>query len=236
MNFNLTHGPRGGFVILMCAVAAQAQVRPAPVSSPSTLPSVVQDIEVTGDGPIHIEINRGAVPGSTTRPVTNRRVRIHVRSDGAGSAGAERSVNAGNVGMTIENPLVKLEPRGVTIFKNRNVDIAGMQKMKAVELNQQFTGSNRRDVVNDDPNLVVVLGKKFATHGNVQSAGPIVIESNNGVMGDVDGRSIVWFVGDAVPRGEIHGTPIIVGPGTFIMQGKLKSPEVWMGRYGWPEE
>jgi hypothetical protein len=55
-------------------------------------------------------------------------------------------------------------------------------------------------------------------------------------MGAVNGASIVWYIEDATPRGEVRGTPIIVAPGTFLAQGQFKSPEVWIGNYGWPDE
>lgn len=230
---------------LASVVAMLCLLGGGPATKPATQPGDSQDIEVTGNGSMRIEINNGSVhvipdgAGSTTQPSggTNPRMRIHLRSNRAGAAATPPiEVKAMDVGIATDNPLAKLLPEGIALFKKRNVDIEAMQKMKAVVLDGQYTGAHRRDVVNDDASLVIVLSSKFATHGSIQSVGPIIVQSANGVMGKISGGSIVWFIGNATPRDEVSGSPIILSPGTFMAQGKFKSPEVWIGKYGWSDQ
>jgi hypothetical protein len=170
----------------------------------------------------------------TTRPANHLHIRISGNAfNNNGPAPANRTIVATDAGKPVDNPLARLSPEGVALLKTRNVDIQPMQKMKAVLITTKYLGAARRDIVNKDPNLILVFGKGFNTHGTVTSVGPIVATDDAMFMNAVTGDSLVWFADESFPRGDTTGSPIICGPKAHINQAKWKSDEVWIGTYGW---
>ena len=204
-----------------------------------------QEQDITVDGPANIKIdNSGIHVTSTTQPAgkpgaapTTRPGQIRIRMsnnkfENNGPPTETKPLPASEAGQPAENPFKAIKPAGLAIFKKRNVDIDAIQKMKAVLITGTYTGSKRREIVNDDPNLIVILGKGFITHGSVTSRGPILAVDDAHFMGNVKGESIVWFTGESQPRGETVGSPVICGPKVYMRQAKWTGDEVWVGTYG----
>jgi len=211
-----------------------------PAGDGTTEINVEGDARVTiDDTGVHVTPSTQPAANKTGKPTTKPQGRMTIRlsnnnfGGNGGRAMKPQAIEATEAGKPTDNPLTNLTPGGIALLKKRGVDIESMQKMKAVLITETYTGAARRDVVNKDANLIVVLGKGFVTHGTVTSAGPIVAVDDANCMGDVHGDSVVWFTGKSMPRGDTSGSPVICGPNVSAFSAsRWSGNEVWIGTYG----
>ncbi|MCK4601198.1 MAG: hypothetical protein KAU28_01945, partial [Phycisphaerae bacterium] len=144
----------------------------------------------------------------------------------------DNGTNAARWGQDIANPFSAISEDGVKMLSDRGIDVAVLQQMKAVYITGNYCGSRSRDFVNRDPNVIIVFGKDFITHGNVYSRGP-VLAMQNARLGNVYGTSVVWFVDESGPRRELGGAPIILQPEANVSRIATIGDAVWQEDFQW---
>src|SRR5262249_35462731 len=107
--------------------------------------------------------------------------------------------------------------------------------MKAVFISGEYAGSRTRDIVNDDPNLMLVFGDKFLTMGTTKSAGPVIALDDAHFMGPLTSDSVAWVVDRSVMQGQVSAQRVIFHTGLAPNLSRVKCDEVWIGDYGWPK-
>jgi hypothetical protein len=137
------------------------------------------------------------------------------------------------VAREVANPFTALTEEGKARLKLRGVDPDRLSKLKALYLTGSFVGAASKDLVNKDPDTVLVIGKGFITHGQVYSLGPILAVEDAHFMGDVTGADVVWFADQSFPRGKTRGAPVILAPTAQHSQMRVGTRHVWHGDYGW---
>lgn len=157
---------------------------------------------------------------------------VHTRSSTQPTSG--KTVQASEIGKPIDNPMMKLSAAGVALLKKRGIDVDSLQGMKAVLIGGRLTVG--RNIVNTNAQLMVVFGKDFLSQGTVQSMGPIIAIHNAHFMNSVKSDSLIWFVDQVAVQGEVSGSPVILAPNMHMVTAKWMCEEVWIGKYGWPEE
>jgi hypothetical protein len=143
------------------------------------------------------------------------------------------AVDVTRVAKEVANPFTALTEEGKARLKVRGIDPERLPKLKAVYLTGSFCGADSKDIVNDDPDTVLVIGKGFVTHGQVYSLGPLLAVDDAHFMNDVTGADIVWFVDKSFPRGRTTGAPVILAPTAEHSQMDVGTKHVWQGDYGW---
>lgn len=144
----------------------------------------------------------------------------------------DNGTNAIRWGQDIANPFSAISEDGVKMLSDRGIDVAALQQMKAVYITGNYCGSRSRDFVNRDPNVIIVFGKDFITHGNVYSRGPVLAMQNAGLR-NVYGTSVVWFVDESRPRGVLGGAPIILQPEARASRIETVGDAVWQEDFQW---
>jgi hypothetical protein len=134
---------------------------------------------------------------------------------------------------SVANPFTDLTPEGKTSLKRRGIDVDRLAKMSSRLLSGSYFGADRKDFVNADADMILVIGKQFGTHGNVYSVGPIFAYGDSHFSGKVIGADLVWFVESTFPRDEVVGLPVVFATGADWSQMRPGSEDIWHGDYGW---
>jgi hypothetical protein len=130
-----------------------------------------------------------------------------------------------------ENPFKGLSEEGKARLRKRGIDPGRLAKLKAVRIEGDHWKHSA--LVQRDPNIVLVIGKKFLASGNVLSAGPIVAVEDAHFMCNVTGADVVWFADESFPRGRSRGLPVIVTTTASRSQMSPNWEDTWRGDYGW---
>ena len=146
---------------------------------------------------------------------------------------AQRGVDTVDWCDSVLNPFTGLTSEGEKKLEARGIDCRRLKKMKAVLLTGSYYGADEKTFINHDPDTILVIGKGFGGHGDVNSIGPILAAEDSHFMGNVTGGTLVWFVEESLPRGEVSGLPVIVAPSVNHNQMEAKSADVWRDDYGW---
>lgn len=145
----------------------------------------------------------------------------------------DNGTNAARWGQDIVNPFSAISEDGVKMLSDRGIDVDALQQMKAVYITGTYTGSNSRNFVNSDPNVILVFGQNFITHANVYSRGPVLAMQNAHFMGSVYSTSVVWFVDESKPRKELGGAPIILHAKVHTSRIETIGDAVWQEDFQW---
>jgi hypothetical protein len=143
-----------------------------------------------------------------------------------------RGVGAASAGVVIENPLKKADPAAAESWKKLGLDLERAKAMKCVRIDGHFAGADSRESVNLDPDLLLVIGEGFFTHGNVYSLGPILATGQAHFMGDIYSASWVLFADESFPRGTVFASRIMLGPHSKPQQGRAVLSPVALGTFG----
>jgi hypothetical protein len=124
----------------------------------------------------------------------------------------EKTVDAYNWGEDIANPFAALTEEGKAKLKKRGVDVDKLIDMDARLITGHYTGAATIDFANEHPDIILVFGKDFLTHGSVKSAGPILAVEDAEFMGEEhEGKSLVWFAERSRLRADkSRGSPLIL--------------------------
>lgn len=147
-----------------------------------------------------------------------------------------KGVDAASFGQPIPNPFATIGPEYKAAMKLKGLDIEPLAKLKAIQLTGEHIGTYTKTFVNKKPEIVLVFGPGFITHGDIYSAGPMLATGNAQFGGDITGKGLVWLAENSRPQGVITGCPIILAPTVKHTTLTLKG-EAWLGDYGWrPKE
>lgn len=147
-----------------------------------------------------------------------------------------RGVDAASFGQPIENPLANIGPEYKAAMKLKGLDLEPLAKLKAYRITGEHVAAYAKTFVNKRPDVLLVFGPAFITHGDVYSAGPILAIGDAQFGGDITGKGLIWLAENARPPGVITGGPIILAPSVKLTTLTLKG-ETWLGDYGWrPKE
>ncbi|CAA6819995.1 MAG: Unknown protein [uncultured Thiotrichaceae bacterium] len=110
----------------------------------------------------------------------------------------------------VANPLKTISAEQKVRLKKRDVNVEHLANFKAVV----FAGSDHEDILNDDPQTLLVIKEGWGS-GNVISAGPVISYKER--IGDTQlSASMFWFASPKVSkdsissRDDIRGMPLIV--------------------------
>ncbi len=145
----------------------------------------------------------------------------------------QSGVDVKDVAKRVPNPFTNLTAEGKAKLRARGLSPENLLKLSALFLTGEYFGDNYKDFINRDRDTILVLGKGFATHGHVCSAGPILAIDDAHFMGRVMGADLVWFVDRSFPRHDVVGLPVVFGPTAFPGQVIAKTENLWHGDYGW---
>jgi len=140
--------------------------------------------------------------------------------------------DASRWGTDMENPLARVTDRGVEMFAKRGIDIRKMAGFKTVLITGNYCGANSIDLVNTDPEVLLVIGEDFTTHGDLFSLGPVVAMANSHFMGKIISTSLVWCIDESFPRDLTIGFPLVLSDTAETSQIETITKEVWRGDYG----
>ena len=140
--------------------------------------------------------------------------------------------DASQWGTDVANPLCMVTEAGVQMFSERGVDIEEMAGYRTVLITGSYCGANTIQLINKDPEVLLVIGEGFTTHGNIYSLGPILATADSHFMGKIISTSLVWCIDESCPRGLTIGFPLVFSDTASISQSKTITEEVWHGDYG----
>jgi hypothetical protein len=123
----------------------------------------------------------------------------------------KKGVDAKNWGEDITNPFTNLTDEGKATLKAQGVDLERLVKLKAVLLAGDDRVANAKVFVNNDPDVILVLGKGINL-SEVNSAGPILAVEDARIISGLTGADFVWFVEQSSPLLHVRGAPLLVGP------------------------
>jgi hypothetical protein len=149
---------------------------------------------------------------------------------------ATEGVDLTMAGHAIANPFQHITADGAAKLKARGIDVEALKRMKARMITGSYAGAKARTFVNRDPNMIMVFGEDFFTHGGAYSLGPVLLMNDAHFMGPIVSSNLVWCVDNAFPREVTVGKPVILCPSAYFSQVKLFESEVWHGDYGFRHE
>ena len=103
---------------------------------------------------------------------------------------------AKNIAKPTQNPFLKLSTGAVADLTKAGINISVIAKYKALYLEGEYHGAGARDIINTDPNTVLVIGSKFRSHDKVFSLGPVYSE---GSLEDIISNNVIWY-GDDIAK------------------------------------
>ncbi|MBI3098376.1 MAG: pentapeptide repeat-containing protein [Planctomycetes bacterium] len=130
-------------------------------------------------------------------------------------------------GTEMENPLRAVADTYAEAWKKAGLDLERAKKMKCVRIDGHFAGAGSQDFVGADPDLLLVLGEGFYTHGNITTAGPVLAlgEAGGGTM-FVSGTWI-FFSDESRPPWRVFAPQVMIGPNVHAGgNGAVASPVV----------
>jgi len=141
-------------------------------------------------------------------------------------AGPGGSTDAAAVGTPCANPFANLTLPQRAQLTALNIDVPRLAGKTGLEIRGNFTGASGSDIVNRDPDTVLVVTSPFTTHRDIYSLGPVVTIHESHFMGSIFANDVVWIRDRSMPRRLVFGKPVIAERNASLSQGKSLFSEV----------